>query len=80
MKDGEIKAMGDYDEVLKNDIVKEIVSIHKKNQEEKKEAFEKEDGNVDDDEDSESVDALDLGLMKKKSSTLLRLSNSEVIK
>jgi ABC-type proline/glycine betaine transport system ATPase subunit len=80
MKDGEIKAMGDYDEVLENDIVKEIVSIHKKNQEEKKEAFEKEDGNVDDEEDSESAETLDLGIMRKQSSMMIKLNNPEVIK
>ena len=78
MKDGEVKCVGDYDEVLENEIVKEIVSIHKKNQEEKSEAFKKE-GNVDDDEDSESAETLDLGLMRKKSSTLARLNDPKVI-
>jgi hypothetical protein len=75
MKDGEIKAMGEYEEVLKHEIVKEIVSIHKKNQEEKKDAFAKgEDVEV----DSESSETLELGLMRKKSSTLAKLTPESV--
>ena len=37
MKEGEIKVQGTYEEVLDNPIVKEIISIHKKNRSKEKE-------------------------------------------
>jgi ABC-type proline/glycine betaine transport system ATPase subunit len=44
MKGGEIKIIGTYEKVLEHPIVKEIISIHKKNEQEKEEVFEENKG------------------------------------
>ena len=77
MKDGQIKTMGTYEEVLKNPIVEEIVSIHKKNQNDKKEAFDQP-TTAEDSENSRNSRDSDLAMKTKKSSSMTNLTPQKI--
>lgn len=82
LKAGKVEVQGAYNDISENPVVKEILSMHKKNESEKKEAFDSApEATVsvpDQDESSNSSAAETLEMTKKSSKSLDELSEDRV--